>query len=92
MERADLRSLTDSEVFAAVQTEKRAVATENVCDFIRLADEADQRRRAHYGLIFVNAKRFQRRDKRTVGKLVTALGAFLDTEVGDDARSFRAWL
>jgi predicted nuclease of predicted toxin-antitoxin system len=42
-ERPELRALDDQEVFATTQQEHHAVVTENVVDFIPLADAVDQR-------------------------------------------------
>src|ERR1039458_2621085 len=57
-ESSELRSLPDAAVFAAAQREHRAVATENVADFIPLANEPDQRGESHFGLVLVDSSRF----------------------------------
>src|ERR1035441_8336621 len=57
-ESSELRSLPDAAVFAAAQRDSRAVATENVADFIPLANEPDQCGESHCGLVLVDPSRF----------------------------------
>jgi len=91
-ERIELRSMADSAVFAIAQQERRAVVTENVVDFIPLADAADQRGEPHLGLILIDAARFPRGSRRMVGRLVTELHALLDAYPDDEPRNARHWL
>ena len=91
-ERPDVRSLTDAEIFALAQAERRAVATENIVDFVPLADAAEQRGQAHHGLVLVDPAKFSRGNPRTIGRLVRELEKLLADEPSDKARSLRHWL
>ncbi len=91
-ERLELRSLADSALFALAQQERRAIVTENVVDFVPLADAADQRGQPHHGLILIDPAKFPRGRRRTIGRLVTELEAVLDTYADDKPKSVRHWL
>jgi Domain of unknown function (DUF5615) len=91
-ESAELRSQADSAIFALAQRERRAVVTENVSDFIPLADDADQRDQPHHGLVLVDPAKYRRGSRRTIGRLVTALDRLLAAVPDDEARSLRDWL
>ncbi len=91
-ERGELRTLPDQEIFATAQQEQRAVVTENVADFARIADEHDRRGHPHYGLILVDPGKYQRGDPRTIGRMVTALGKLLGEHRQDLATSLRHWI
>ncbi len=90
--RAELRSLTDGDVFAAAQRERRAVVTENIGDFSTIADAADQRARSHHGLILVDPAKYARGNRRTIGRLVTQLERLLSDHRRNEATSSRHWL
>ncbi len=91
-ERPELRSLDDHQVFAAAQQEHRAVVTENVVDFVPLADAADQRGGPHYGVILVSPTKYPRGRQHTVGQLVHALDSLLQEHRGEEPTSLRHWL
>ncbi len=91
-ERPQLRALTDIEVFAVAQRERRAIFIENIPDFSALADDHDRRGAPHHGLVLVDPSRHPRGNKRTVGRIVTALARLLGEHPGDDAESLRHWL
>jgi len=91
-QRAELRALPDSEVFATAQHELRAVVTENIADFSDIADGYDRRGHSHHGLVLVDPGKYQRGHPRTVGRLVTQLDQLLREHPGDDAASLRHWL
>jgi len=91
-ERKELRCLADSAIFAEAQADRRAVVTENVADFVPLAEEADQRGRAHHGLVLIDPAKFPRGQLRTVGRLVKELERLMAEFPGDDATSGRHWL
>ena len=91
-ERKDLRGLSDPAIFAEAQADRRAVVTENVADFVPLAEQADQRGRAHHGLVLVDPAKFPRGQRRTVGSLVRELGPLMTEFPGDEATSARHWL
>jgi hypothetical protein len=87
-----LRNMPDDELFAVAQIEQRAVVTENVRDFIRIADSYDRRRQAHHGLVLVHWASYPRGRPRTIGAMVTALAALCREDPGDEPTSFRHWL
>jgi hypothetical protein len=91
-ERKELRSLADAAIFAEAQTDARAIVTENVADFVPLAAEADQRGRAHHGLVLVDPAKSPRGHPRTIGRLVRELEKLIGNFPGDDAASRRHWL
>jgi hypothetical protein len=90
--RPELRGLSDDALFALAQAEHRVVATENVADFCRIADELDRSGRIHHGLVLVAPARYQHGAPRTIGLLVTALGHLLNERPGENADSRRDWL
>lgn len=89
-ERPDLRGRSDAVVFATAQAEGRTVETENVVDYRRLALETIQQRRSHAGPILTSNRRFPRHDRRTVGRLVSALDKLLAT--GVSGKNLEHWL
>lgn len=91
-ERKELRALADSAIFAEAQADRRAVVTENVADFVPIADEADHRGRPHHGLVLIDPAKFPRGDRRTVGRLVRELGRLMAEFPRDEAVSARHWL
>lgn len=91
-ERPELRGLSDPSLFAAAQTEGRAVVTENVRDFVPLADDHESRGAAHHGLVFVHPAKHPRGDPRTIGVMVTALDALAARFAAGGPTSLRVWL
>jgi Domain of unknown function (DUF5615) len=92
VERPELRNLEDAEVFAAAQSERRAVVTENVADYIPIANDHDARGNAHHGLVLVHPARYPRGRARTIGSTVTALDDLARRFGSDEATSLRTWL
>jgi predicted nuclease of predicted toxin-antitoxin system len=90
--RAELRGCSDEQLFARAQHERRAVVTENVADFSRIADEQDRGGRPHHGLVLVDPSRFPRGSSRTIGRMVRGLDRLLEERRGDRAHSRREWL
>jgi len=91
-ERPELRSMPDPELFAAAQEERRTIVTENVRDFVPIANDHDARAIAHYGLVLVHPAAFPRGDARTIGAMVTALAELGRQLPHDGATSLRHWL
>jgi predicted nuclease of predicted toxin-antitoxin system len=91
-ERPELRSFIDPDLFATAQQERRAVITENIADFVPLADHADQRNQPHHGLVLVDPAKYQRGSPRTIGRIVSALEALLAEHPAEEATSARHWL
>ncbi|TSD98097.1 hypothetical protein FOS14_13965 [Skermania sp. ID1734] len=81
---ADLRisGAPDSEVFAAARADKRAVLTENVADFIRLAAELLTAGGHHSRLVIALSSRFSRRPAG-IGPLTTAVAALVAEDLND---------
>jgi hypothetical protein len=91
-QRAELRTLPDLDVFAAAQQERRALLSENIADFSKIADEHDRAGRAHHGLVLVDPAKYPRGLSGTIGRMVTELDRLLQGHSGDDAVSLRHWL
>ena len=91
-ERPELRSLADSDVFGVAQLELRAVVSENIGDFSTIAKMADERGQAHHGLVLIHPAKFPRGQRRTIGRLITALDRLLRDHPGDEPTSLRHWL
>jgi hypothetical protein len=92
VERAELRGLADTDIFALAQTEQRTVVTEDIADLSVIADDYDQRGQVHYGLVFVDRGRFPRASPGTIGRMVTALDRLLNEHLDDTPTSLRHWL
>lgn len=91
-ERADLRALADLDLFAIAQAQQRALVTENIDDFSLIADDCDRRGEAHHGLLLVSPRKYPRGDRRTIGRIVTALRRLIDQQPSTAATSLRYWL
>ena len=90
-ERPELRSLSDEDLFTVGQSEGRAVVTENIDDFSVIANRADERGLAHFGVVFVSPSAYPRNHERTVGRLVSQLDRLLDECPSDEATGSRYW-
>lgn len=76
-DRGELVRQPDAVIFAAAQSERRALFTENVADFLPLADAALREGRTFSGLVLTADARFPRGHPRTLGRTVRALDALL---------------
>jgi hypothetical protein len=92
VERPELRNLPDPDVFAAAQAERRAVVTENVADYVPIANGLDARGEVHHGLVLVHPGTYPRGRSRTIGAMVTALEELARRFPRAEATSLRAWL
>ena len=92
VERPELRTLPDPELFEAAQAERRAVVTENIGDFARIADAYDHAGRDHYGVVFLDPGKFPRGNRRTIGRMVKALGSLVAAHPEHRSTSLRHWL
>ena len=92
VERAELRGLADTDIFALAQTEQRTVVTEDIADLSVIADDYDQRGQVHYGLVLVDRGRFPRASPGTIGRMVTELDRLLGEHPDDTPTSLRHWL
>lgn len=91
-EEADLRGLTDPELFAEAQRRNRALLTENAADFMTLDAEYRSRHLAHWGLVLTSNRTFPRGKAATVGALVKALDDLLREADSEDRSSKVIWL
>lgn len=73
-EEPSLRAMTDEEVYAWAGKQRRRIVTENVKDFRPLMRQAG--RRGTPGLLFTSSRIFPR-DRKAVGRLITALDTWL---------------
>lgn len=87
---AGLAGCADREVFEHAQAEGRAVATENVPDFVRLDREWRQAERDHHGLVL--ALKQGSTGDRIVGRLTRDLHRLLDNHRGGAPTSLVTWL
>ncbi len=88
-ESANLRGLSDPDLFAHAQELQRAIVTYNREDFLALDREYQSRQRPHRGIVILHPRRFPQGDAST-GKLVAALSSFI--EAGEPYPSFVHWL
>jgi len=77
-----LAGSSDPEVFAEALARDRALLTENVADFARIAAEHLTAGRHHHGVLIALSSRFSRRPAG-VGSLVGAICAVADQQVED---------
>ena len=75
-ERDDLRSATDAAIFDVMQDESRAIVTNNVRDFVPLAQRALQSGATFCGIIFTS-ERSVPRNRASSGNLIALLEALL---------------
>lgn len=75
VERNDLMEAPDGEVMEVAAREKRAVVTNNIKDFRKIASERLVEGRGHAGLVLVPSSRGRRRDH--IGKLADAIEALM---------------
>lgn len=92
---AALTGLSDEELFTAAQLDERTVVTENVGDFIPIAQDYAATGTPHHGLVLV-APRALPRDRAnvaaTLGGMVTALDALLERDPDTSGGSWVTWL
>jgi|ERR1700722_1285060 len=91
-ERAELRALSDVDLFSLAQQEARAIVTENIDDFSVIATSYDQRGQGHFGLILVPRGSYPRGQARTVGRMVSGLDRLLKERPASEPTSLRHWL
>ena len=89
LERVELRGQPDGSIFDAAQHEQRAVVTENVPDFLRIARSYVAAGGVHYGLVLTTNRSFPRAQANTVARLVAALA---ELSASDAASNQELWL
>jgi hypothetical protein len=91
-ERPELRTLCDRELWSHVQSERRALLTENLADFMPFVHEAAATGDDHWGLI-MSSPRSLPHGKNTIGAFVQRLRALLETNPREaDFRNGLHWL
>jgi predicted nuclease of predicted toxin-antitoxin system len=91
-EEAELRGMTDPDLFAEAQRRNSAVLTENVADYIKLDAEYRSPHLAHWGLVLTSNRTFPRGKTTTVGALVNALDELMRQADSEDRSSKVIWL
>lgn len=86
-----LEDLPDDELFAIAQAEGRVVVTENVNHFLDLDAFYRERGQEHMGLILTTNHGFPRSRPSHIGRLVTALDAWLQEHPGDAPATSMIW-
>lgn len=87
-----LAGLADRTLIMAARRVGRALLTENVGDFVRIATELSRTGTPHAGIILANPHRFPR-SRDGIGRLVEALHDLLVAHPEDDAFADRiVWL
>ena len=89
-ERLDLIQQSDAVVFAAAQTESRALVTENIRHFRALALSEAGDYSSHTGVIYTTERAFFRGSPGAIGQMVAALDAMLTSE--HDISGLEIWL
>jgi hypothetical protein len=79
-----VHGLSDAELLELATSQRRALVTENVADFVELHRAAVVSGRRLFGLIFTSPRRFPR-TSAAIGKLVHALDTVLTGNPRDDA-------
>lgn len=89
---AALEGLDDEPLLEQADERGRAILTNNVGDFARLAKERLSRGETHPGLIYTSDSSMPRA-RNTIGLYVKALGKLMEAHPGDDAlRGREEWL
>lgn len=89
-ERADLRALSDLDLYAWAGIHRRTIVTENVKDFAPLVRGALQAGQTVVPVVFTSARSFPR-SRRNPGRLIAALDAWI-IEAASKPRPPEDWL
>lgn len=91
-ERPDLHGLLDTDLFALMAAERRALLTENWADFGRELEKAAAAGMTHHGVVFTSRQQLPR-SRDAIGLYVRVLDDFLERHPAEDAllNSYR-WL
>lgn len=91
-ERPELRTLSDRDLWSHLQSERRALLTEDVADFIAFVHEAAAVGDDQWGLVFSSSSSL-RRAKNTLGAFVQRLDELLSANTDEaDFRNRLHWL
>ncbi len=83
-ERPELRTMDDEILLGAATADARVLVTENLIDFVEIANLYTAERRDHTGVILVSSKTFPRTE-HGIGVLIRALDSFLSAHLRDRA-------
>jgi hypothetical protein len=81
---AKLRSVPDPELIAWAASEGRWIVTENIRDFRRLMQVAEEAGRYRFGVVLTDAQTFPR-SRRKIARLVDALDVLLTETAAENA-------
>lgn len=82
----DLAGTSDDDVFAVAVSERRAIVTNNVDDFVRIFARAADEQRGHAGILLTSDRSLPR-SVRTTGLYVRVLEELLNANPAEDAFS-----
>ena len=92
VERPELVSLPDRELFARMVAERRAILANNVLDYVKLFNEWLGGGDEHYGLLLFDDRSVPR-SRNTIGLFVRVLDELLDAHPAEGAlRNQLRWL
>jgi hypothetical protein len=92
VERPEGRASPDETLWAATRADGRAIATQDIGDFVRLAAQDAAIGKRNAGLVLIHPQRFSP-GERGMGRLIASLDALLDANPADDALEGRTvWL
>jgi hypothetical protein len=89
-ERPELRGLDDGPLLAVMQTERSALLTENVSDFMPLVQELAARNEDHWGVVFSSPESMPR-GTATIGLFVRSLDRLLIEWSAEDGLLNQVW-
>lgn len=93
LERHDLTHAADDVVFDAASRQERAVFTENVSDYVPLANTFLRRGEDFFGLVLTSDRGYPRGHPSTLGRVVRALDQYMAEHPASDALRNRIdWL
>lgn len=91
IEREDLVGGSDDAVFEAAQADHRAIVTENVPDYRKLAGDALARGDHHFGLVLTSNRSWPRHRRETSPRLVEALEGLLRSRPAENDLLDQEW-
>jgi hypothetical protein len=89
-ERPELIGLPDAQLVAAMRAERAALLTENVQDFMPIAQALAARGEDHWGFVFTSGRSMPR-GAATIGRYVDVLDPFLSERPGEDDLKNQTW-
>jgi hypothetical protein len=90
-ERPRLAELSDESLLAFAQSQRRAIVTENVPDFLGLDAQYREQSRDHFGMILTTDHGYSRHAAGGIGRLVTTLDAWLQAHPEEATGNSLVW-